>query len=104
MTCTPSPNPPPCATFTGTIQHLSAEAQGVCAGQNHGIAGAQAVNSHLSPHRPLLWELETWGWLWEGMPVLYCLLCEGGCAGSSVEEGRWKQNRTRCVLWSHCYC
>ena len=35
----------------------------------------------------MLQDLETWGWLWERTPLLYCLLHEGGCAGNSVEEG-----------------
>lgn len=59
----------------------------MCAGQNHGIAGGPGSSQSSESPQALLWELETWGWLWERMPVLYCLLCEGGCAGNSVEEG-----------------
>ena len=34
----------------------------------------------------LLWDLETWGWLWERTPVLSCLLREGGYAGNSARR------------------
>lgn len=56
----------------------------MCAGQNHEIAGGPGSSQSFESPQALLWELETWGWLWERTPVLYCLLREGGCAGNSV--------------------
>ena len=51
------------------------------------MGGGPGSSQSCESPQALLQDLETWGWLWERTPLLYCLLHEGGCAGNSVEEG-----------------